>query len=306
MWMRKMMRLLVDAAAGWSDDNAMRLSASLAYYTLFSMAPLLVVGMSIAGLFFGEAAARGQTAEQLRQLAGASTGDAILTFMQGASQRTASLSATFVGLLILLFGASGVFSELKDALNTIWGVTIKPGRALTRMVRERVLAFAMVLGVGCLLLVSLTLSAALAAVGKFAPHLPSWPPATLQFADNLVSFFVATFLFALLFKILPNVEIRWRDVGIGAAVTGSLFTLGKFLIGFYLGRAAVASYYGAAGSAIVLLMWVYYSACILFFGAEFTKVWVQQYGNGIVPDRRAVFRHLPEVTSNAGKPTVTE
>ncbi len=269
----------------------MRLSASLAYYALFSLAPLLVMGMSISGLVFGQAAARGQTAEQLRNLAGPNAADAILAFLQGASQRTASLSATFVGVLFLLFGASGVFSELKSALNTIWGVTIKPGTAVRTMVRERVIAFAMVLGVGFLLLLSLAFSAVLALLEKFAPNLPAWPASTLQWFDNLVSFSVASFLFALLFKLLPNVEIRWRDVGIGAVVTGLLFTMGKFLIGFYLGTTAVASYYGAAGSAAVLLLWVYYSACILFFGAEFTKAYVEKFGKGIVPDRRAILLH---------------
>ena len=269
----------------------MRLSASLAYYALFSLAPLLVMGMSIAGLVFGQEAARGQTAEQLRNLAGPNAANAILAFLQGASQRTASLSATFMGVIFLLFGASGVFSELKSALNTIWGVTIKPGKAVLTMVRERVIAFAMVLGVGFLLLLSLASSAGLALLEKFAPNLPVWPASTLQIVDNVVSFCVATVLFALLFKLLPNVEIRWRDVGIGAAVTGFLFTMGKFLIGIYLGTTAVASYYGAAGSAAVLLLWVYYSACILFFGAEFTKAYVEQFGKGIIPDKRAMFRN---------------
>jgi membrane protein len=288
---RKIIRLLGNAASGWSDDKAMRLSAALAYYTLFSLAPLLVMGMTIAALVFGKAAAQGQTAQQLRQFAGPATANAIMAFLQGANQRTSRLSATFYGLLFLLFGASGVFSELKDALNTIWGVTIKPGRALRTLVREKVLAFAMVLGVGCLLLISLTFSTALGAIAKFAPGLHAWPQSTFQFLDNLLTFPVATLLFALLFKLLPNVEIRWRDVGIGAAVTGLLFTIGKFLIGFYLGTAAVASYYGAAGSVIVLLLWVYYSACILFFGAEFTKAFVKDFGAGIKPDKRAIFRN---------------
>jgi membrane protein len=290
MRLREIIRLFGTAASGWSDDNAMRLSAALAYYALFSLVPMLVMGITIAALVFGEPAARGQTAEQLRALAGANAGDAILAFMQGASQRSASLSATFVGILFLLFGASGVFSELKDALNTIWGVTVKPGNAALTMIRARVIAFTMVLGVGFLLLMSLTASAALAMLGKFAPNLFAWPAGALQFVDNTVSFCVTTILFALLFKLLPNVEIRWRDVGIGAVVTGFLFTAGKFLIGLYLGTTAMASYYGAAGSAIVLLLWVYYSACILFFGVEFTKAYVQKFGTGIKPDKRAMFR----------------
>ena len=293
---RKIMRLLGNAASGWSEDNAMRLSAALAYYTLFSLAPLLVMGMVIAGLFFGEAAAQGQTALQLTQLAGAGTAKAVMAFLQEANQHTSHLSATFIGIFFLVFGASGVFSELKDALNTIWGVTIKPGRPLRTMLRERVLAFAMVLGVGFLLLLSLTFSTALAAVGKFAPGLHAWPQSTYQILDNVVSFCVATLLFAFLFKLLPNVEIRWRDVGIGATVTGFLFTAGKFLIGIYLGTTGIASYYGAAGSAIVLLLWVYYSACILFFGAEFTKAYVNEFGAGIKPDRRAIFRRGAEAS----------
>jgi membrane protein len=145
---------------------------------------------------------------------------------------------------------------------------------------------------------SLTASAALAMLGKFEPNMPAWPPATLQFVDSIISFCVTTVLFALLFKMLPNVEIRWRDVGIGAVVTGFLFTIGKCLIGLYLGTMAMASYYGAAGSAIVLLVWVYYSACILFFGAEFTKAYVQKFGPGIKPDKRAVFRHGAETPND--------
>jgi len=285
-----MIGLLGVAGSAWVEDNAMRLSAAVAYYALFSLTPLLAMGISVAGLVFGEKAARGETAEEFRRLAGANAGNAILSFLHGAGQRKASMLATFAGLLILLFGASGVFSELKAALNTIWGVTIKPGRAVLTMIRERLFAFAMVLSTGFLLLVSLALSAALSALGKFEPDLPSWPPSTLQFVDNVISLLVATFLFALLFRILPNVELRWRDVGIGAAVTGFLFTVGKFLIGFYLGTTAIASYYGAAGSAIVFLLWVYYSACILFFGAEFTKAYVEKFGAGIKPDKRAMFR----------------
>jgi membrane protein len=268
----------------------MRLSASLAYYAIFSMVPLLVIGMAIAALVFGETAARGQTAEQLRVLAGTDTANAILSFLQGASQRASNYTATFVGVVILLFGASGVFTELKDALNTIWGVAIKPGRTLRTMLRERVIVFTMVFAVGVLLMGSLAVSAIIAMLGEFAPGMPPWPPSILQITDNIVSFLVATGLFALLFKLVPNVEMRWRDVAVGAAVTGFLFTIGKFLIGFYLGTTAVASYYGAAGSATVLLIWVYYSACILFYGAEFTKAWVVKFGSGVVPDGHAIFR----------------
>jgi membrane protein len=290
MRLRDFFRLLGSAASEWSEDNALRLSAALAYYSIFSLAPLLVIAISIAGLVFGEAAARGQITEQMRQLAGDRAAEAIQALVQGTSRRTASLSATFVGLVVLLFGSSGVFLELKGALNTIWGVAIRPGKPMRTLIRERFISFTIVLGIGFLLLVSLVMSAALAALGASMRNLLTWPAFVWQIVDLLVSFAVTTFLFAMIFKILPNVQIRWRDVWTGAGITAFLFTIGKYLIGFYLGTSAVASYYGAAGSAIVLLLWVYYSACILFFGAEFTKSYVQKYGCGILPDKRAIFR----------------
>jgi membrane protein len=191
---------------------------------------------------------------------------------------------------VLLFGASGVFGELKGALNTIWGVEMKPGRALLTLTRERIISFTMVLGVGFFLLISLVVSAALAAVAVSMHRMLTLPGFVWQGADFLISLVVVTLLFALIFKVLPNVRLRWRDVWLGAACTAFLFTLGKFLIGFYLGTSGVASYYGAAGSAIVILLWVYYSACILFFGAEFTKAYAVKYGAGVEPDKRAVLR----------------
>jgi membrane protein len=290
MRLRDFFLLLRGAASDWSEDNALRLSAALAYYSLFSMAPLLMIVISIAGLFFGQAAARGQIGEQMRQLAGDRTAEALQALLEGTSQRLTSLSATFIGLALLLFGASGVFSELKDALNTIWGVAIKPGSPLRTLVRERFISFTMVVGVGFLLLISLIVSAALAALAKYMRSFLAGPAYLWQTADFVVSAAITTLLFAMIFKVLPNVEIRWRDVWIGAGVTAFLFTIGKFLIGFYLGTSGVASYYGAAGSAFVLLLWVYYSACILFFGAEFTKSYVRKYGHGILPDRNAIFR----------------
>jgi membrane protein len=282
--------LIGTAAAGWVEDNALRLSASLAYYSIFSLAPLLIIVIAAAGLMFGEAAARGQVANQMRQLAGNRAAEAIQALVLSTSRVHASFSATLTWLAVLLFGASGVFSELKAALNTIWGVEIKPGRPLRTLARERLISFTMVLGVGILLLTSLVISAALAALGVSLPNLLALPGFVLQSVDLVLSLGMATVLFALIFKMLPNVRLGWRDVWIGAACTAFLFTTGKFLIGLYLGTSGIASYYGAAGSAIVILLWVYYSACILFFGAEFTKAYVLKYGSGIVPDRRAVLR----------------
>jgi membrane protein len=226
----------------------------------------------------------------MRDLAGNRAAEAIQALVLSTSHRSASFSATVAGVAVLLFGASGVFGELKGALNTIWGVEMKPGRALLTLTRERIISFTMVLGVGFFLLISLVVSAALAAVAVSMHRMLTLPGFVWQGADFLISLVVVTLLFALIFKVLPNVRLRWRDVWLGAACTAFLFTLGKFLIGFYLGTSGVASYYGAAGSAIVILLWVYYSACILFFGAEFTKAYAVKYGAGVEPDKRAVLR----------------
>ena len=280
--------LLGAAASGWVNDNAMRLSASLAYYSIFSLAPMLIIAISIAGLMFGEQAARGQVAEQMRHLAGSRAAEAIQALVLNTSRKSASLWATIAGVVILLFGASGAFSELKSALNVIWGVQIKPGRALLTLTREKFLSFAMVLGIGFLMLVSLVVSAALTGLGNSLRHVLVLPGFAWQTVDFFISLLVITFLFAMIFKVLPNVELRWSDVGIGATCTGFLFTFGKFLIGLYLGTSGVTSYYGVAGSAIIILLWVYYSSCILFFGAEFTKAYVRKFGKGIIPDGRAI------------------
>ena len=285
---REFISLLGSAASGWSADNALRLSAALAYYSIFSLAPLLVLGVSIAGLIFGEAAARGQIAEQMRQLAGDRAAEAIQAMVLSTSRTSTSLSATAVSLVVMLFGASGAFSELMSDLNLIWGVVIKPGQPVMTMVREKFVSFAMVLCVGFLLLVSLVLSAALAALGTTLAAWLKMPASLWQCTDFVLSFFVVTLLFAMMFKALPHVRIQWRDVWVGAGVTAFLFTVGKFLIGLYLGTSGVTSSYGAAGSAMIILLWVYYSACIMFYGAEFTKAYMTRKGREIVPDSRAM------------------
>jgi len=289
--LRDSLAVLGNAATGWNKDNAPRLSAALAYYALFSLAPLLLLGVMIASVALGEAAARGEVADEMRQYAGGRTADAIQVMLLTSSRKTAGIVATGVGLAALLFGASGVFTELKDALNTIWGVQLKPGRPIRALVRERLISFAMVLGVGLVLLASLVLSAVITAAESSLGRLFSQPALVWQGADIAVSVVVMTLLFAAVFKIMPNVIIHWRDVWAGAGLTAFLFTMGKFLIGFYLGTSRVASYYGAAGSAIIVLLWVYYSACILFFGAEFTKACLLMGGGTIRPDKRAMFRN---------------
>ncbi|SRR5579862_166339 len=286
--MDKIWKLLKGTFSEWIEDNAFRLSAALSYYALFSLAPLILLILAIAGFVFGEQAARGDIARQIHALAGQQAADAIQSIVKSTARKTSSVAATGVGLAVLLFGASGVFGELKAALNLIWGVMLKPA-PWTALIRERFLSFSLILGIGFLLVVSLVMSAVIAGVSAYMGSRLPLPGAVWHWADFVLSFGVITVLFAMIFKILPNVTIHWNDVAIGALGTAFLFTVGKFLIGIYLGTSGVTSFYGAAGSAVIILLWVYYSSCILFLGAEFTKVYARLYGSGIAPDRRAMW-----------------
>lgn len=268
----------------WNDDNALRLSAALAYYTIFSIAPLLIIVTAIAGLVFGQDAVRGEIDEQLRGLIGEDGAGVIETMIAGARGTDAGLIASLVGVVTLLLGATGVFGELQASLNQIWRAEPPKTSGVTSLVKTRFVAFTMVVVIGFLLLTSLAVSALLAAAGKYLGTLLPIPPAALEAANALISFGVITFLFAMIYRILPDVHIPWSDVWTGAAVTSLLFTLGKSLIGLYLGRSGVATTYGAAGSLVVLLMWIYYSAVILFFGAEFTKVYSERHGSQSGPE----------------------
>jgi membrane protein len=289
MRLRDFPSVLMESAGAWMEDNALRLSASVAFYSIFSLAPLLVIAVSIAALIFNEQTVRDQVSAQLEALAGPRAADALeaLLITTAAQKRTGTV-ATIAGVVVLLFGASGVFAELKDALNTIWGVVVKPGRTLIRLIRDRFMSFSMVLSIGFLLLVSLLLSAILTALSKYMNWLVPLPAFVWQALDLLGSLSVITVLFAMIFKILPNVRIGWNDVWMGAVVTSLLFVLGKFVIGFYLGASSITSAYGAAASVVIVLLWVYYSACVLFFGAELTKVYACKFGSGIIPNHRAM------------------
>jgi membrane protein len=283
-----MLTLLKDTIREWQEDGATRLAAALAYYTTFSLAPLLVLVIAIAGLVGGREAAQTQTMAQVQDLLGADGREFVQGMIESASRPTTGWTATLIGAVTLLFGALGVFGELQNSLNTIWEVKPKPARGLLdgvkRFVLKRVASFTMVLGIGFLLLASLVVSAALSALGEYIGA--RWPVADfwLQLLNFIVSFLVITLLFAMMFKFLPEIKIAWKDVWLGAAVTSGLFTLGKFLIGLYLGRSTVGTTFGAAGSLAILLIWIYYSAQILFFGAEFTQVYANRYGSRIVPD----------------------
>lgn len=288
MKLKDTIRLFKTTFSEWSEDKAARLAAALAYYTVVALAPLLVIVTAIAGLAFGHEVAQGQIVVQLASMVGQQNAELIQDIITSASQPKSGIIATAIGIATLLFGASGVFGQLQDGMNTIWEVAPKPGRGVLGIVKDRFLSLTMVFGVGFLLLVSLTLSAALAAAGKFMGGLLPLPEVVMQILNFIISFVVITVLFAMIFKILPDVKIAWGDVWIGAAMTAFLFAVGKILLGLYLGRSSVSSDYGAAGSIIVILIWVYYSAQILFFGAEFTQVYANQYGSHITPDEDAL------------------
>jgi membrane protein len=275
--------LTKDSAKAWSEDKASRLAAALSYYTIFSIAPLLVLAIAVAGLVFGREAASNQLFGEIRGLVGDQGAQAIQTMVQSVNQKGGSLVATIVGIVTLLLGASGAFGQLQDALNTIWQVQPKPGLGIWGFLRARFLSFSMVLVIGFMLLVTLVVSAGLSALGHYLEGILPVPAAVMQLLNFAISFGVTTLLFTLIYKVLPDVTVRWRDVWIGGLVTALLFSIGRYLIGLYLGRGSVSSAYGAAGSLVIILLWIYYSAQILFFGAEFTKVFANRFGSHIKP-----------------------
>ena len=270
--------------ASWEDDVP-RLGASLAYYTLFAIAPVLLVATAIAGLAFGPQAVRGEIVGQIDYLVGREGARAVQSLLEGASQRRAGYLATIVGSVTLVLAATGAFLELQTALNTIWRVKPNPTNAtFTAFVMDRVRSFGLVVAIGFLLLVSLAVSAALAALGSWLERISPGMPLVWNAMNVVVSLVVITALFTLLYAFLPDVKLRGRDVVVGAFVTAILFTIGKQLIGFYLGQSTTASTYGAAGSVIVLLLWVYYSSQVVLVGAEFTRIYTQRQGRRPRPE----------------------
>ena len=276
--------LFKSSVAQWLEDQPFQMAASLAYYTIFSLAPLLIIVIAIAGFVFGQQAAEQQIVGKIQGTIGQPGAEALQGMLQNAGRqpKTGIVSAV-LGFVALLFGAGGVVGQLQASLNTIWGVAPKPGQGLSGFVRQRFISFAMILGIGFLLLVSLVFSAAVTGLAQLIGDF-----LVLAYAlDLLISFLFITALFAMIYKFLPDVQIQWRDVWIGAALTSLLFTIGKFLIGLYLGHSSVTSTYGAAGSLITILLWIYYSSLIFFLGAEFTQVYATQYGSGVAPAKNA-------------------
>jgi len=300
--MRMLWWLLKETFNEWSLDKAPRLGAALAYYTVFSLAPLLIVAIAIAGFVFGEQAARGEIITQLQELVGEPTASAIAELLKNTQQTGASSWAAVIGFAILFFGATGLFVQLQDALNTIWKVAPKPGRPVLSMARDRLVSFVLVLGTAFLMLLLLVVSAALAALSKFlGPDALPGGTHFWQVLNAVISFGSCTLLFGMLYKILPDARIAWRDVWVGAAVTALLFTAGKYLLGLYLGWSSTPSTFGVAASLVVILLWVYYSAQILLFGAEFTRVYANRYGSRVEPTENAIALS-PEQLAREGIP----
>jgi membrane protein len=272
--------LLKKVFNSWLDDDVPSMGAALAYYTLFSLAPLLLIAISVAGLVFGQEAARGEIESQLRSLMGEPGASAVQALLASVGKPAESSLATLVGVLLLLIGATTVFGELQSALDRIWRVpAAAPVRGWFHLIRARLLSFGMILVIGFLLMVSLVLSAALAAMERlWSPFFDGW--IQIASAGNAAAgFALVTAMFALIYKVMPRAQVLWRDVWTGALFTALLFSLGKALIGFYIGRSGIVSGFGAAGSLVVVLLWVYYSAQIFLIGAEFTWVYANLFGS---------------------------
>ncbi len=277
--MRRGWEIVADATRGWFNDDAMSLGAAIAFYTIFSLAPLAIVVIALAGLVFGDDAARGALVDQLATLIGQDSAQTVQDMIARAGSRGSSIWASLFGILTIIVGATTVFAELQTALNRVWKASLPQESAITWLVKVRLKALALIGAIGFLLIVSLVVSAALAAFGQWAARYLPALPTLLWLFDVITSWSVLTVLFALMYRILPDTRIPWMDVWLGAAVTAFLFAVGKFLIGFYLGTSGVASIYGAAGSFVLILLWVYYSAAIFLFGAELTRAYSERIGS---------------------------
>ncbi len=286
--MRHFWALLSQTLNEWLEDKAQRMGAALAYYAAFSIAPLLILVVAITGFVYQEDTL-GRVQSQIAMMAGDNAAEAIVATIRGVKNTPGGAAPTILSILTLLLGATGMFGQLQDAMNTIWEVTPKPRRFWADILRTRLLSFLMVVAICFLLLISLVVTTFLANVSKYFQDMLPFTASIWPIVDIGFSFAVTTMLFAAIFKILPDVDIAWGDVWLGAAATAALFAMGKIGIGLYLGRSSFTSAYGAAGSLLVLLAWVYYSSQILFFGAEFTWVYTKHYKHRLRPARGAVF-----------------
>lgn len=291
--MKRFISLLLDAFKEWHNDKASIYAAALSYYTVFSLSPLLLILISLAGLFFGQQAVQGTLVTELRGLLGESGADLLQQAIQSASKPSTSIITTLIGFATLLFGASGVFGQLKESLNAIFDVSKKSSGGIKGFITEKVLTFSMVGVIGFLLIVSLVISALISAFNTYFNSLLPLPISILSVLNFAISLGIVTLLFALIYKLLPDINIPWKYIWIGSFVTSLLFTIGKTLIGIYLGFSSVGSSYGAAASLVILLVWVYYAALIFFYGAEITQVYALRDGARLLPKKGAVITGNP-------------
>ena len=281
-YVRPLWILLRDTFAKWSRDNASQLGAALAFYTIFSLAPIFIIIVAIVGLILGEESVRTYILAELTKVLGQTNADYVMSTIQKGYQAGSGLMATIIAIFLMLLGATTICVTLKDALNAIWGMKNTPSGPL-HILKDRILSLLIIVFTGGFLFLSMVISSFISTARVYLSNYIIIPVSLLGWLDNIVSTVLLALLFAMLFKVLPDVEISWGDVWIGGAITAILFTLGKYLLGLYLARSTVSSAYGAAGSLVVILLWVYYSAQIIFFGAEFTQVYAEKYGSRIVP-----------------------
>jgi membrane protein len=281
--------LIKETIKEFNEDNAIYYSASLSYYTIFSLPPIIIIIISVAGSLFGKETISSEIYHQFSSLLGPQGAQQIESMVRGAQKIHSNLLATFIGIGTLIFASTGVFIAIQTSLNVIWDVKAKPKSNIIKLIKDRILSFALIITLAFLLLVSLVIHALLVAIiDLFSQQFENVTILLIQLTNFIVPLFIITLLFAVIFKFLPDAKIHWRDVWTGSLFTSLLFTLGKFLIGLYLGNSNIGSVYGAAGTVILILLWVFYSSIILFFGAEFTQVYAKTYGNKIEPSQYAV------------------
>lgn len=288
--MGRVFNLLKNAAIAFSNDNALKLSASLSYYTIFALGPLLIIVISLSAIVYGKDVVEGRLVEQLSGLIGTDAAIQIQNILSNAQQTHASTLGAIIGFIVLFIGATGVFTEIQGSINFIWSVRAKPKKGWLKYLLNRLISFSLVVGLGFVLLVSLIINALLTLLSEtLTKRFPHFPVGLINLANSLIILAVITCLFAVIYKVLPDAIIAWRDAWVGSIFTAALFLLGKFLIGYYLGKSNLGVTYGTAASVIILLAWIYYSAVILYFGAEFTKMYALHSGEGIRPKQTAVF-----------------
>jgi membrane protein len=288
--MGRVFNLLKNAAIAFSNDNALKLSASLSYYTIFALGPLLIIVISLSAIVYGKDVVEGRLVEQLSGLIGTDAAIQIQNILSNAQQTHASTLGAIIGFIVLFIGATGVFTEIQGSINFIWSVRAKPKKGWLKYLLNRLISFSLVVGLGFVLLVSLIINALLTLLSEtLTKRFPHFPVGLFNLANSLIILAVITCLFAVIYKVLPDAIIAWKDAWVGSIFTAALFLLGKFLIGYYLGKSNLGVTYGTAASVIILLAWIYYSAVILYFGAEFTKMYALHSGEGIRPKQTAVF-----------------